>query len=379
MFFDRPLEYIENSATTFPIVQTPTVWYGTMSNFLSSQGFTTPPSLIAWNKNMKNPLVMNMSLSIQRNIGFGTVIDIGYAGSLARHLSWSRDLNAIPLGTRFLAKNADPTNPKVSLPDVFLYPMQGYSGISYYDDAATSNYHSLQASATRRFTRNLEFGVSWTWSKAMDYTDGAFGAVTTLAPIRVWNYGLAGFDRTHIVKANWLYSLPKLKTSFKPARALLNDWQLSSIETFQSGAPVAVGYTLATALDTTGTPSISSRIIILSNPILSRGDRTFGQNFKTNVFAPPPVGSLGNAATTNLRGPGINNWDTAIFKNIPIHDRLRFQFRAEAYNLFNHTQFSTWGTTARFDAKGNQINAQFGQDTAARNPRIMQFALRLQF
>jgi hypothetical protein len=287
--------------------------------------------------------------------------------------------NSILLGTRFLAKNADPTEKNSPLPDVFLYPTPGYTSISYYDDESTSSYHSLQASATRRFTRNLEFGVSWTWSKAMGYTDSAFGAVTTLVPIRVWNYGLESFDRTHVVKANWLYSLPKLKSGFKPARAVLNDWQLSSIESFQSGAPVAVGYTLATAVDTTGTPSISSRIIILSDPILSRGDRTFSQNFKTNVFAPPPVGSLGDAATTNLRGPGINNWDTAMFKNIPIHDRFHFQFRAEAYNLFNHAQFSTWGTTARFDAKGNQINAQFGQDTAARNPRIMQFALRLQF
>lgn len=213
----------------------------------------------------------------------------------------------------------------------------------------------------------------------MDYVDGAWGGVATLVPVRVWNYGLASFDRTHALKVNWLYALPKMHTGFKPARAVLSDWQVSSIETFQSGAPVAVGYTLATAVDTTGTPSISSRIIILSNPILSRGDRSFSQNFKTNVFAAPPVGSLGDAAKTNLRGPGIDNWDTALFKTFPIHERLRFQFRAEAYNLFNHTQYSTWNTTARFNAQGQQINAQFGQDTAARNPRIMQFALRLQF
>jgi hypothetical protein len=75
----------------------------------------------------------------------------------------------------------------------------------------------------------------------------------------------------------------------------------------------------------------------------------------------------------------VNNFDIAMFKLFPICERLRFQFRAGAYNAFNHTQFSTWNTAARFDAKGSQINAQFGQDTAARNPRIMQFALRLLF
>jgi hypothetical protein len=260
-----------------------------------------------------------------------------------------------------------------------LYPRLGYTSINYYEDGANSSYHSLQVSANRRFTKNLEFGAWWTWSKALDYTDSDFGSVATLVPARVWNYGPAGFDRKHTVKINWLYSLPNLKSGLKQARAVLNDWQVSGIATFQSGAPLAVGYTLATAVDTTGTPDIGSRIVILSNPVLSSGDRMFSQNFKTNVFAPPPVGSLGNAAKYNLTGPGINNFDTALFKDVTIHERLRFQFRAEAYNLFNHTQFSAWNTTARFDAKGNQINTQFGQDTAARNARIMQFALRLRF
>jgi hypothetical protein len=379
MFYDRPLGYIESAGNSFPVVQTPTIEYATLSTFLSAQGFNTPPTVIAYERNMKTPMVMTMSLSVQRNIGFGTVVDVGYAGSLGRHLPWSRDLQDIPLGTRFLPQNADPTNPKVPLPDVFLRPRPGYSSISYYEDDATSNYHSLQVSANRRFARNLEFGVSWTWSKTMDYTDGLWGAVATLVPVRVWNYGLAGFDRTHALKANWLYDLPKLKTGFKPARAVLNDWQASGIAIFQSGAPLAIGYSLATPVDTTGTPSISSQIIILSNPVLPASERTFSRNFRTDVFAAPPVGSLGNAAKTNVRGPGINDWDIALFKTIPLGERLRFQFRCEAYNVLNHTQFSAWNTTARFSANGSQINTQFGQDTAARNPRIMQFALRLQF
>ncbi len=76
---------------------------------------------------------------------------------------------------------------------------------------------------------------------------------------------------------------------------------------------------------------------------------------------------------------GINNWNISLFKNISLRERLDIQFRAEAYNVFNHTQFSNVNTTPKFDAAGNQVNKQFGQVTAARDPRIMQFALRLRF
>ena len=91
------------------------------------------------------------------------------------------------------------------------------------------------------------------------------------------------------------------------------------------------------------------------------------------------MGTVGNAAPYIMRGPGINNWDLAIFKNFPIREPLKLQFRAEMYNTFNHTQFSAWNTTARFDASGNQINGQLGQATAAYNPRQVQFAIRFLF
>jgi hypothetical protein len=91
------------------------------------------------------------------------------------------------------------------------------------------------------------------------------------------------------------------------------------------------------------------------------------------------VGTIGNAARTNLRGPGINNWDIALFKNIPVQERVKMQFRAEFYNAFNHTQFSSFDASARFDAAGRQVNARFGEYTASRTPRILQFALRVNF
>jgi hypothetical protein len=113
--------------------------------------------------------------------------------------------------------------------------------------------------------------------------------------------------------------------------------------------------------------------------VLPKSERTFYRNFRTDVFQKPVVGSLGNAARSNMRGPGINNWDLALFKNFRVHERANLQFRSEFYNAFNHTQFSAYDAAARFDAAGNQVNTRFGQFTIARTPRIVQLALRLTF
>jgi len=379
IFYNRFLGYAYLGVNSYPIVQTPVVQYDTLATFRSAQGFITPPTVIAWDRDMKAPTVMNMSFSIQQQIGFGTVVDIGYVGSLGRHLWWERSLQDVPLGARFDPKNADPTNPRVPLPDIFLRPIVGYSDIGLREASATSNYHSLQVTVNRRFARNIEFGASWTWSKAMDYVDGDQARITTIVPPRLYNYGLAGFDRTHILKVNWLWEIPERKWSFAPAKAVLNGWQLNGIASFVSGAPVSAGYSLVTSADITGTPSVAARIVLTEDPALPKSERTFSRNFRTEVFRAPAVGTIGNAARSNLRGPGLNNGDLALFKNVALHERAKLQFRAEFYNTFNHTQFSAYDSTARFDAAGRQVNARFGEFTTARTPRIVQLALRLNF
>jgi hypothetical protein len=111
---------------------------------------------------------MNFSLTVQRDIGFNTVADIGYVGSLGRNLLWQRNLNAIPFGTNFTAAANDPTTNR-PLPPNFLRPYAGYGNINRREPGGSSNYHSLQASLNRRFSRTLQFGVSYTWSKSLDY------------------------------------------------------------------------------------------------------------------------------------------------------------------------------------------------------------------
>jgi len=91
------------------------------------------------------------------------------------------------------------------------------------------------------------------------------------------------------------------------------------------------------------------------------------------------VGTWGNAARTQFRGPGINNWDISAIKNFRLRESMRLQWRCEAYNVFNHTQFSGVNATARFDAQGNQVNPLFGQMSSARSARILQLALRFVF
>ena len=126
------------------------------------------------------------------------------------------------------------------------------------------------------------------------------------------------------------------------------------------------------------------------NPILDKSQRSInGTAFNTAAIGAPPVAACqvpnpaficwGNAPKDVFRGPGINNWDTSLFKNIPITERWSAQFRVEAYNVFNHTQFTTVNTAAVFNAAGQQTSGTFGQYTAAANPRQLQLALRIMF
>jgi hypothetical protein len=321
---------------------------------------------------------MNFSFGVQQNVGFGTVLDVSYVGSLGRHLAWQRDLNYIPMGARFQAANIDSTTGKV-MDDKFLRPIAGFNNINRMENAGTSNYHSMQVTVNRRFTNGLQIGGAWTWSKAMTYVDSDTTNIAVLVPIRIWNYGMAGFDRTHVVKINFLWNLPKAPWRNPGARLIFNDWQLSGITTFQSGAPGGIGATSSVGVDITGTPSQGFRADLTGNPVLPKSERTFERNFDISVVRMPAVGTIGNSAKTVLRQPGINNWDASLFKNIPIRESVRLELRWGAYNLFNHTQFTGFNTTAQYNASGAQINSSLGNYTGAAAGRRLELAARLHF
>ncbi|MBI4873960.1 MAG: carboxypeptidase regulatory-like domain-containing protein [Acidobacteria bacterium] len=381
MFYNRQNldAQILNHAFMPPLVDNPVVNNSTLDTFLNSRDVASPQNVLGIDTIGKLPTVYNWSLTVQRDIGFGTVLDAGYVGSVGRHLMWQRDINIVPLGANFDPANIDPTTRR-AYPKPFLVPYTGYNNVDYREWASSSNYHSMQVTVNRRFARGLQFGAAWTWSKAMDYNSGDTNSVSALVPVRVWNYGLSDFDRTHILKINWLWDVPKAPLANAVLDRVVNGWQLSGIASFVSGNPMSVGYGTTTAIDITGTPTQGARIVVLGSPVLPKSERTFDRYFDTEVFRLPAVGTFGNAARTLLRGPGVNNWDIALFKNIPVREKMRFQFRWETYNTFNHTQFSGLDTTARFDpATGEQVNARFGELTGARDARIMQLALRFLF
>ncbi len=379
--FYEILEHTFNNVTNPPLQLNPVNYNGSFADLAGQNGLVFPFAAIGYDVNRPLGRVMNYSFGVQQSVGWGTVVDVSYVAALSRHLLTRRNINSIPLGTNFLPSSKDTTNNSV-LPASFLRPYLGYNDINYYAYDGNANYHSLQTSVNRRFSKGLMFGGSWTWSKAMDYADTDGANISALISAKVWNYGKAGFDRTHVLKLNWTYDVPRASAHWNNgfSRQVLDGWQVSSIVSFISGAPVGIGLGYTYTVDVTGSPTDGARVVMLQNPILAKSDRDFFHNFNTTAFGPAAVGTFGNAPKDVFRGPGINNWDMSVFKNFKLPwERTKLQFRMEGYNAFNHTQFSTVDTSARFDQQGRQTSGTFGSFTAARNPRRVQFALRLLF
>jgi Carboxypeptidase regulatory-like domain/TonB-dependent Receptor Plug Domain len=364
-----------------PLQFNPQVFYGNFDTFLNSATVLFPGGVLAHELDNKTPSVYNYSLSIQRDIGFNTVVEIAYVGNVGRHLIMQRNLNTVPYGARFLQQNADPTAQGRALNDNFFRPFPGYGDITYVEHSGTSNYNALQASLNRRFSRGFQFGVAYTWSKTMDYGSTDRSGLPMYQPYGVWSYGEASFDQTHVFIFNYTWDLPKASRAWdnRFMRVVFDNWQLSGVTAFVSGTPLGVGFSTTDNADITGGGD-GARPNMIAKAQLDGGERSFDRWFNTAAFARPARGDFGNAPRNVVRGPGSNNWDVSVFKNVPVKGETRyFQFRWEIYNLFNHTQFQGVDTGARFDPAGNQVNTRFGQVTATRPPRVMQFALRFKF
>lgn len=367
------------SRTLFPLVTNVNVPYSTLDSVTSSGGLASPPSYTYREDPMGVAASYNMSLSVQQNVGFNTVVDVGYVGTLGRHLNWSFDQSPVPIGANFLPENVDPTTGSPLQPNFLRSNYLGYNGVTYQNWGSSSNYHSLQTTVNRRFTAGLQLGVAWTWSKFLNTTDFDGNTVSPFIPARSREYGLSTYDRTHNLRINFLYALPKVPWNDFASRWILNGWEVSGILAFISGSPTGVGLQTTNNADITGTPSAGARVDMSGDAVLPKSERTFDRNFRTEVFSVPAKGTLGNASRTYLRGPGTENVDLSVIKNFPLGERFRLQFRAEAYNAFNHTQFAGFDTTARFDPQGRQVNMNLSQFNSSRPPRQMQFALRFVF
>lgn len=368
--------------TAPPVVNVPNLFFGTIPSLRTVSGASFPTNeVFAFNPNWdKIPTVYKWSFGIQQKIPGGMLLDTAYVGNTGRHLRHSRQLNTLAPGTRFLASSLDATTNR-PLPDNFLRPIPGFTNVSLRaEDVGWSNYHSLQVSLNKRKGGSLQYGVAYTWSKAMGLSDEDSSALPMFTGYRAYLYGKLPFDQTHVFVANYSYRLPNLAFAQGNGltRGVFHGWSLSGITTFASGFPSGISFAYADGVDRTGGGD-TPRVWMLRNPVLARGDRTFSNWFNTAAFGAPGRLEFGNAPRDVFRGPGISNFDATFGKDFKITERFGLQFRSEFYNLFNRTQYDGVDSTARFDAQGRQINARFGQVISARAAREVQFSLRLHF
>jgi hypothetical protein len=382
-----------NIAGNPPYIHNPIVYYSTLSQ-LFAPGATQasrPQSVNAFEVHAETPAAFNMSVGIQREIGWGTVVDVSYVGTLGRHLEMEHNINAVPDGARFVdlhPENIDPRNGR-ALPDDFLRPFKGYGDIFVRDNWGTSSYNGLQVQANRRYIRGVQFGVAYTFSKAMSIGDDDPARVSLQRPLS-WYYGVAAYNQTHNLVVSYTWDLPGLKGGNALTRAIVNGWQLSGENAFVSGEWAQVSMTTVDGFDFTGGEGGTGaslggngdtrlvRPVVIADMTLSNRDPVTGW-FNTAAFARPARGVTGNEGRSPIERPGISNWNLSAFKNFSLGGSRTLQYRVEAYNVLNHTQFSDIDRNANFDAQGNQTNGNFGLASAVRQPRVIQMSLRFNF
>jgi hypothetical protein len=250
--------------------------------------------------------------------------------ALARNLATNLAINTVPYGAHFLPRNIDATTGS-PLNDNYLRPYLGWAAITERTRQGSSNFHALEAQATRQFRHGLQFGVAYTFSKAMDYYGNGSqggGAVSVAGPTggnfpvyqnaRTWSYTKSGFDQTHVITLNYTYDLPK-GSKFAPnpvTRFVLDNWQVSGITSFASGVPNNISLSLSDSADLVGGGD-GVRANLIADPRIPHDQRGYATMFNPNAFARPAKGDAGNIGSGIVRGPGTNNWDLNMSKTFP--------------------------------------------------------------
>jgi len=359
-----------------PAILTPTTYYGTIGTFLQTTGLLAPSNTNTFQVDAKTPRIYNGSFGVQQDLGHSLLLDVSYATVLGRDLQQSYAINTVPYGSEFT--HIDPTK-GTPLADNFFRPYPGYNGITYYANHFTSNYHALLLSLNRRFAKGLQFGVSYSFSKFMDQTNGNT-SLPLYQPLRQWSYGVDPADQTHVMTINFTYNLPAASKLVhnRAVTYALDNWILSGIAQFTTGQPVALSFSTTDGTNLNGGGDAQRMDVVGS--AYTGSIHTFSQWFNTAAFGRPGMNDPGNEGKYDVRNPGVNNFDLALAKNFPIKSEKRyFELRWEAYNAFNHTQYAGLNTAARFDPSGNQTNTLFGTVTSTRTPRVMQGSLRFTF
>ena len=378
---------LDNLARNPPAQSNPVLRYSTIDQMLTPEGaaaFDTRPSsgILGLQHDAPTPKSLNYSVGIQREIGWGTVLDVTYAGSRTRNIEVSYNINDLPYGTNFIDVHPENINPATGtvLPADFLRPYLGYGTIAIRQNTGETDYNSMQVQLNRRYIKGLQFALAYTLAKGWDTR------VTSPYQTEDWfNRAPTAGTQLHNLTVSYTWDVPDGSRAWNNVvtRAALDGWQLSGNTAFVSGDWAGVTFTTTDNFDFYG-GGAGGRIV------LTGADPRGGDNQDPNpdgtgsylnwaAFA-RPTGRLdyGNAPARFFRLPWIKNTDLSMFKNFDISGR-KLQFRWEIYNLFNTVNWSAINTAAQFNPAGEQVNANFGKATTARDPRIMQAALRFSF
>jgi hypothetical protein len=377
-----------------PAQNTPSIFYGTMDTLLSAgaQGaFSNRPSnVFGIERSAKTPQSFNYSAGIQRELGWGTVLDVTYAGSQLKHGEMSTNINSVPDGARFLdvhPENRNPQTANTAKATEFLRPYLGYQDITIRSHFGTAEYNSLQVQLNRRYINGLQFAVAYTLAKTVSL--GPNSDPPTYNPLRpgdAWNVSPYESTQLHNLVVNYTWDVPNGSRMWNNIlmRGLLDGWQVSGDTAVVSGDWAGASTSTTDNFDFTGgdggtRPRISGDVLCTSgncDPTPGSG----GSYFNIAAFSRlTGRGDIGNAPRSFYRLPKLVISNISAFKNFSMGGGRRIQFRWEMYNVFNQVNWSSINTNAQFDPTGKQVNASFGQATAARDPRIMQGAIRFTF
>jgi hypothetical protein len=293
----------------------------------------------------KTPYNIQYNLNIQREIVEGTVLSVGYVGSHGVNLISGLEQNPVPYT---VDSNGVYHFARTTVGSFRINPAIG--GFSLGSSGTTSNYNSLQASLNRRLTHNIQAQVSYTYSKCLGTGDASLGSLSGNSPVLYSNphnwqadYSVCGYNVTQALRLNSLVALPFHGNRF------VEGWQLTGILAASTGLPfnVADGPDQSNQINGVARPDYAP-----NNPAATIGNvsfpacnnspmvRTVGMWFNPNCFSQEAFGTLGNFSREGLYGPGLVNVDIGFLKSTKIRENMNLQFRAELFNVFNHTNLS---------------------------------------
>ncbi|MGA2715379.1 MAG: TonB-dependent receptor [Bryobacteraceae bacterium] len=392
-FFNRPgsaIEGINGPLAIFGVINQSFIPGGPVpAGFLTTQnGFTTGIASTFNPVNSNNdyipantqwPYIQSWVFSVQREIAKDTVLEVAYNGNHSLRLPILGDYN-----------QAVPNAVGGTLGVQARRPDQSFGAITWVDPAGNNDYNGLSVRFEHRFTQGLYVLNSFTWSHAMGDSEQAleyFSNATAANPQNIQNlaaeHGPSSFDVKLLNVTSVVYDLPfghgqRYLGNLNPVvDKVLGGWELSGINTANTGEPINVYYTPSAANDVTGlTAEYRGQAILRPNVSCSPVSQSTAQSlltyFASCAFTIPPANApFGNLGRNAFRAPGLEQWDLAVNKNISIREGMNLQFRSEFFNVLNHTNFGV----------PNQVagTAAFGTITTTYPPRQIQFGLKLLF